>query len=385
MKGTSGRSASAALKLGLAALAAGFFVWVFGLQALPHLRIRRAADPAPDRAATAAPAAAAAPAVRDAAPPEYHVLEVREARVGTAGGSLALPAGQGALDVPPAALDHEQTLRATLLAGPAGELAVDLAPDGLALQRPAALTLAVPAGWTAPETEIAVFDPARAEWITEADQVAGAAAVTAHIAHFSLRRVRIRPGMNFPFDPRRARGTFFLESDPDQAFEQFAEGRWNPVNRRAPAYRELVKQGRLGRHDLIASGRLRAVAGPERDRQPVSDGLRAVMLDPRAPEARTGWVRLVRLDGQGRETTFSTVARVIAQTEDRPADPARAVLPMSRAAMEALGLAWGEDFGTDPTVPDRTWIRIRVAGGASPLPYVPLRVEPWQPDSGPRS
>ncbi len=316
-------------------------------------------------------------------PDGFTAVATERATLDGAGGALALPDDHGRLELPPNALRKRTTISAALMIDEAGHRAIELGPDGLSFDEPVTLALALPAGHLGAESEIAVYDPEKAAWVAEPDQRFDESthALVAKIAHFSLRRVRVRPGMNFPFDPQRARGTFFLESDPTNSFEKLVDGRWQTVNRKTPAYRELVKLGRLGRHDLIASGRLRAVVGPAGDGEALSDDLRAVLLPEGAPAARTGWVRLVRLDEKGRDTRFATIARVVSSPD--AADATASTVPLSRAAMEALGLAWGRDFGADSADPDQRWVRVRTGNGTQTLPYVPLRIEPW--DGEPRT
>ncbi len=388
---------------------------VVGPGLLPRLRVREPFPAASSSLVTLAPAGVASPApaasapVHDAGsdegvtgdaavsgtsatvrgaggdpdPERFDTVATERATLGTDGGALALPDDHGRLELPPGALAKRTTIGAALMIDDAGHRAIDLTPDGLTFKEPVTLALALPAGHLGAESEIAVYDPDSQAWVAEADQRYDAAthALVARIAHFSLRRIRVRPGMNFPFDPQRARGSFFLESDPTNSFEKLVDGRWQTVNRKTPAFRELVKLGRLGRHDLIASGRLRAVVGPSGDGEALSDDLRAVLLPPDAPAARTGWVRLVRLDEKGRETPFATIARVVSSSA--AADATASTIPLSRAAMEALGLAWGRDFGADPADPDQRWVRVRTGNGRETLPYVPLRVEPWSPREGP--
>jgi hypothetical protein len=308
----------------------------------------------------------------------------RRRLVDAAGGELAVPGNLGRLTVPSGAIEASTEVTVELLQDDSGgEPVIDLRPDGLRLARPARLELPLPAGVAADEAEIVVFDDTRGGWVPEEIQEVPAERdrIVASIAHFSLRRLRIRPGLAFPFDPRRARGAPLLVSDASNAFEALADGRWQRVQRKTTAYRDLLKAGRIGRHDLIASGRLRAVAGGD----VLADELRLVALPSGAEEARTGWVRVVRLDASGAPTSFATVARVVA-LEPAPAE-ASGIVRLSRATLEALGLAWNVDFGTAGATGDgdgdgpgeRSWIRVGTTAGTAPLAYLPLRIESWEP------
>lgn len=337
------------------------------------------------RPASAPPRPGAGVADRPAsepAPADYVAAAESSVRVHAAeGGSLVLPADEGALGLPAGALATDAEIRAVLLRR-AGDPApaVDLQPDGLQLSRPARLELPVPSGFGGDEVEIVVHEGRRG-WVPEGDQSfePETGRLVARIAHFSLRRVRIRPGMAFADNGHAVRGVFFLESDPANTYERFIDGRWKSVGRQTTAYRDLMKMGRLGRHDLIASGRLRAIAatgaaGPEgATAERLSDELRVVVLAADAREGASGWVRLVRLDDAGERTAFTTVARVLRDDAPSAAGGPR-IARLSRAALEALGFTWDADFGV-AAGGERTWVR----AGSSRLAYVPVALEPWEP------
>ncbi len=312
----------------------------------------------------------------------YHPVEAAGARAtARTATELALPGGAGRLVIPAGAVARDTTFTAVEHRGlPPDAVVVDLQPDGLRLQRPARLEMLAPPGYTLEELEIAAFDRKSARWVREPQQGPGDDGdhLRAHITHLSLRRVRIRPGMNFPYDPSRARGTFFLESDPGNFYEKLIGGRWQIVGRQTAAYRELVKMGRTRRTDLIASGRLRAVAGPAPGQAPLSDSLRQVQLPAGALEARTGWVRVTRLGTDGAKTGFTTIARVIPLSDDL-VERDGPVVRMSRAVVEALGLTWGVDFGVFGPDGERTTIHFPASGAASERRFIPVALEPWTP------
>lgn len=329
-----------------------------------------------------------ASAPRDPDPAELLPVDSATATIeARRGGRVPGPGGAAGLALPPGALPADARVEIARLADPeplAGATAVDLRPDGLALRVPARLELPLPAGFAPEQVEIATFDGRRNRW--EAEPVQGFDAfawrLTAQIAHFSFRRVRIRPGLNFPYDPRRSGATFALADDLDQSFEKLVGGRWVPVGRRSAEYRELLETGRAGRHALIAAGRLRAVAGPAHARVVVDDDRVTASLPAGVPEGRTGWVRVTALDGRGRPTPRAIVARVVGETPPALVQAGLAVR-LSRAAMEQLGLDYGVDFGIDREAPDQGWIRYTAAADGVAMFRVPVQLEPAEPPPRP--
>jgi hypothetical protein len=184
--------------------------------------------------------------------------------------------------------------------------------------------------------------------------------------------------MSFPRPERAGRATFYLESDAGNTFERYVQGRWRAVDRSSRDYRELMALGRVGRHDLIASGRLRAITAPRPRTEVFDNGRRTVAMPAGAPEARTGWVEIERLDAQGEPTGRRVVARV---NDIGPGPGPRAagvVLDMSRATTEALGLRWGEDFGLSEREPDLAWMSVENPDTGRSLRYVPVRVRAYE-------
>jgi hypothetical protein len=266
-------------------------------------------------------------------------------------------------------------------ADPTG-FAVDLKPDGLTFARAVRLEMPIPAGLTADDVEIVVYEPSEGSWVPEERQAPGSAAGTlvALIDHFSLRRLRIRPGLDYPGSSRRGRGTFFLTSSAGQTFERYVEGQWQTVRPASRHYRELMQLGRMGRHALILSGRLRAVSAARPHTEVLSDEELTVGVPAGSRAARTGWVRIRRLDAAGEPSGDEVIARV---NDFAPASGARragVVVVMSRAVVEALGLTWGVDFGLDEADAETTWIRVRDDGDEPPLPYIPVQVEACEPE-----
>jgi hypothetical protein len=260
------------------------------------------------------------------------------------------------------------------------EQAFDLQPDGLTLHRPVRFGVALPLGVQPEEVEIARYDPSSGRWRAEARQspTPDGRRVEAELRHFSLRRLRIRPGMSFPRPERAGRATFYLESDAGNTFERYVQGRWRAVGRSSRDYRELMALGRVGRHDLIASGRLRAITAPRPRTEVFDNGRRTVAMPAGAPEARTGWVQIERLDAHGEPTGRRVVARV---NDIGPGPGPRAagvVLDMSRATTEALGLRWGEDFGLSELDPDLAWMSVEDPATGRSLRYVPVRVRAYE-------
>lgn len=299
------------------------------------------------------------------------------------GGTVASRGGSVRLDIPPFALEEDSRVDLVRFAVPEeggpGLFAYDLRPDGLVLHRPARLTMAVPLGFAPEELEISVFDLATSRWRREPDQsvAEGDDALSARLSHFSLRRVRIRPGMEYPFDPHHGRATFYLESDAGNSYERYVEGRWQAVRRRTPSYRDLMRMGRVGRMDLITTGRLRAVTGARPTPVVFLDTRRTAALPPGAPEAVTGWVRIRRLDRAGRPTGQQVVAHVNDYGPGAGPRHAGVIADLSRASMEALGLRWGVDFGLAEGNPDLAWIKLRQDPGSPPLRYLPVAVEAY--------
>jgi hypothetical protein len=313
---------------------------------------------------------------------QKRVLPDQSARLATRGGGASLELPEGTVTRPTLVelvryrVDHPRSLDAR---------AYDLQPDGLSLHRPVRLSMALPLGVQPNEVEVARYDPRSGRWRAEARQAPApdGTAITADLRHFSLRRLRIRPGMDFPRPEGAGRATFFLESDAGNTFERYVEGRWRAVPERTRGYRELMASGRLGRHELIAGGRLRAVSAPRPEPRVLDDGVRTVALPEDAPQARTGWVEVERLDGSGRATGQRVVARV---TDVGPPPGQRAagvVVQLSRATAEALGLTWGEDFGVTDTRPNRAWIALTDPEHDDPLRYVPVRVRSCPPPEAP--
>lgn len=369
------------LQVALAAVfALGFAILAIWLQRADH---------GPDVVGRGRPAPSRVGDAEGADPTGWNLRAVDAAVVrasAAAGAVLRLPGGLGQLSIPDGAVARETTFTAVERRGlPPDLVVIDLQPDGLRLQRAARLELAAPLGYALGELEIAAFDPRSGRWLREPHQAPGADGLrlVAEITHLSLRRVRIRPGMNFPYDPARVRGTFFLESDPGNVFEKLVAGKWRIVGRHTAAFRDLVKAGRARRSDLIASGRLRAVARADAPGELLSDSLRQVLLPAGAAEARTGWVRVTRLGPKGEKTTFTAVARVIV-VDDAAIERDGPVIRMSRAVMEALGLTWGVDFGVAEAHSELTTINIARNQGAPALRFVPVALDSWAPAAASR-
>ncbi len=301
------------------------------------------------------------------------------------GGTLSAPGGGLRLELPPRALRQDTTLEIVRFAVAEGaavdHFAYDLQPDGLELARPARVHVDAPLGFAPDELELVVYDIPEGRWLPEPDQARSpdGSGVDALISHFSLRRIRVRPGMDFLTDEQKGRGTFYLESDAGNNFERLTDGRWVPVAQRSASYRDLMRLGRLGRMDLITSGRLRAITAARPLPTVFRDRRRTVAMPPGAPAARTGWVKLTRLDARGEPTGHEVIAR-LSDYGPGPAPRAAGVIAdLSRATMEALGLRWGEHFGVGGDNPDLAWIRVPVDGERPPLRYVPLAVEAYDP------
>jgi hypothetical protein len=367
-----------AIVIAAATIAIGFVV--LGPVVIDVLR-----DRVPEPAAPPSPP----PATETGAPSldDLEQIDSRAARLSPAeGGTVTAPGGAARLDVPPGALAAPTEIgivryRIHHPRDPAG-VGVDLVPDGLALARPARLEMPVPPGYDLDQVELVTFDPASGRWVPEADQVAGAdgRSLVARIDHFSLRRIRIRPGMDYPGDAAQGRATFYLESDAGNSFERYIEGRWRAVDRRTPAYRDLMRLGRLGRHDLILSGRLRAVTAARPRPEIFRDHRRTVAMPAGAPQARTGWVRIRRLDEDGAFSGEEVIARVNDYGPGAAPRAAGVILDLSRAAAEALGLRWGVDFGIGSENPDLAWMSLpRGEEEGPPLRYLPVHVEAYEP------
>lgn len=316
-------------------------------------------------------------------PLDQTVAEIDPAK----GGTLSATGGTARLSIPPGAVGAPT---AVVLARLQVEnspdplpLAFDLRPEGLRFVEPAHLEIPLPPGVDPGRVEIAVFDPGSRKWVPELIQQAGdeGRSVIAALAHFSLRRIRIRPGMDYALDPGRVRAGFFLTSDAEATFERYLDGRWQAVERRSPAARELLKIGRMGRHSLILSGRLRAVIGPSPANEPLIDSDRAVTLPEDHPLARTGWVKVRRLDEEGNPMAQSTPARVIGVTPVGMVASGVAVR-LSRGALEALGWRWEVDFGVSPALDDQGWLSARSGNGESRLAYFPVAIEASHPPGG---
>jgi hypothetical protein len=309
---------------------------------------------------------------------QKRVVPDQPARLATRGGGASLELPKGTVTRPTLVelvryqVDHPRSLDAR---------AYDLQPDGLSLHRPVRLSMALPLGVQPEEVEIARYDPRSGKWRAEAHQAPHLddSAVVAELRHFSLRRLRIRPGMDFPRPEGAGRATFFLETDADNTFERYVKGRWQTVSQRSRGYRELLALGRLGRHDLIASGRLRAVTAPRPEARVLDDGAKTVAMPQDAPEARTGWVRVERLDVEGEPTGHRVVARVTDVGPPPAQQAAGVVVQLSRAAAEALGLRWGQDFGVSEARPSLAWLALDDPDRDVPLRYVPVRVRSCPP------
>ncbi len=372
----------------LAAIIVFLAVVLLGPQVIDLVR-SRLRGPASSRRARAAPGARAAaspgPTFDDMEPLDRVAVTVRAAE----GATVVAPGGFARLEIPPDALRRDRQVVAVRWlvdhpADPTG-FALDLQPDGLTFRRPVRLEMALPPGIEPSQAEIVAWDPARRAWVPELDQAPSAdgTRLVARLSHFSLRRIRIHPGMNYPYDPDRGRATFYLETDAGNTFERLVEGRWKAVRRRTSAYRELMKMGRLGRHDLILSGRLRAITGPRPRPEVFEDERRTVAMPPGVPEARTGWVEIERLDGNGKPTGTRVIARVNDYGPGPAPRRAGVIVDMTRATMEALGFTWGRDFGLARGNPDLAWIRIPDGRGGT-THHVPVRVRAFEPRT-PRS
>ncbi len=301
------------------------------------------------------------------------------------GGVIEAPGGIGRVSIPPGALAADTEVGIVRFAvhdeRDLSGTAIDLLPDGLSLNSPVELSMPLPPGIDPEWAEIAVYDPIDESWSAEIDQGPDpeSGRLIARLSHFSLRRVRIRPGMNYPYDPTRGRATFYLESDAGNNFERYFEGRWEPVARRSETYRELMKMGRVRRHDLISAGRLRAVTGGRPRPEIFEDRRRSAAMPSGVPEARSGWVRVTRLDAEGNTTGEQVVVRVNDYGPGAAPRRAGVVIDLSRSAMEALGLTWGEDFGLGSDNPDLAWVRINDQSTGRPLRHLPVRVEAYDP------
>ncbi len=308
------------------------------------------------------------------------VDQKRQVVSATAATVLEAPGGIGTLEVPVGAVESNTEVQISrYIVDHPNDLtgfAVDLIPDGLQLRHPATLTMLVPPGCDSGQLEIAVYDIARRTWVGEPSQctTSDGRALVAQISHFSLRRIRVRPGMRFPSQLPEPRASVKLETDPGSFFERYFEGRWQATPRTSASYRELVAMGRGGRLDLIRSGRLRAIAAPRTGAAAWSDGEVLASLPGGSPLAQTGWVRIDRLDAAGQPTGQSVLAEVRGNGPNRQAQQAGVEIELSRTALERLGFQTGVDFGVDPQQPERTFMLIPGAPGLKPLNYLPVRL-----------
>jgi hypothetical protein len=303
----------------------------------------------------------------------------------TAGATIVAPGRIARLEIPAGALETDSAIQVARLAVDhpldLTGFAIDLLPDGLQLLQPARLSMTLPAGVDAAQIEIAVFDPQRGGWFAEQQQQLdrSGTSVSAQISHFSLRRLRVRPGMRFPSQLPIASASVRLESDADAFFERYVAGRWELVPRGSSSYRELVSIGRRGRMDLIKSGRLRSIAGASRElgRWSDRDLLASVPID--SPLRRTGWVKLERLNGKGEPSGSAVIAEVVGLGPNRSQQRAGIGIVLSRASVEALGLSYSREFGVEHPDDDISYLRVPSAPGLPPKSRLPIRVTPAQP------
>ncbi|UCF66384.1 MAG: hypothetical protein JSV80_11365 [Acidobacteriota bacterium] len=368
-----------ALAIGLSAAIVALSFVTFGRWLLP--RPRRSAPPAVSVTTSAKPADPDAPAVDDFEPLDRVTAFVRAEQ----GARIDAPGGIGRLDIPPGALRHDTTVSIVRYATSHEEAitpyATDLLPDGLRLRRPVRFELELPLGLDPEQAEIAVYEPGSQSWRAEYDQQPAddGHSLAAELHHFSLRRIRIRPGLNFPYDASRGRATFYLESDAGNTYERYIESRWNAVPRRSGSYRDLMRIHRVGRHELILSGRLRAVTAARPRPEVFRDHRRTVAMPPGVPQARTGWVRIRRLNRAGDPTGHEVIARVNDYGPGPAPRRAGVIVDMSRATAEALGLVWGRDFGLSERDRNVAWMKVGPRPDARPLRYMPVRVEAYEP------
>ncbi len=368
----------------IATLVIGAGIVLFGDQVLlPALKSapRGGAAPPQATASRARPQAEEGPALEDLQEVDRVSMRIGADR----GGRIAAPGGAATIEIPPQALAGDTDVSLVRMVAPARgggvHFAYDLRPDGLRLRRPAKLELVLPIGVDPGEAEIVTYDVPTSSWQPESDQDAasGGEFLTARLSHFSLRRVRIRPGMSFLAEANEGRATFYLEADAGNSFERYLEGRWQAVLPGSLRYRDLMRLGRLGRHNLIATGRLRAITGARPVPTVFRDERRTVAMPRGAPQARTGWVEIQRLDDEARPTGHRVVARVNDYGPGPRPRQAGVIIDLSRATMEALGLDWGHDFGLSSENPDLAFMRVPSTAASSSLHYLPVRVTAYDP------
>lgn len=302
---------------------------------------------------------------------------------------LGAPGGLGRLELSADALEIDRDIsivRYEVADHPdATGYALDLLPDGLQLQSPARLVLPLPQGVLAEQAEIVVLDTETGAWIPEPDQGVGedGRTLVAGLTHFSLRRIRVRPGLAYPFQAGRGRATLRLESDHQNTFQRYVDGRWKKVARESTSYRELMRAGRRGRLALILTGRLRALATGLRRAEVMRDHQRIVSLPASSPHAHTGWVMLHRIDASGHRSGQSVIARVAGPPVPDDLVRAGVVAQLSRATLEALGLEWGREMGLDPSGGELAWLRVPGGGEEEEmLAHLPVELEAYE---GPRA
>lgn len=302
----------------------------------------------------------------------YRLEPGRAAALRAPGGIAALAIGRDALRAP---VEVELVRHASDASDPLGH-AVDLRPDGLSFHEPARLALRIPPGFEPRDVQIVVWDRAAREWRPESRQAPSAEGreLVAQIEHFSLRRLRIRPGMAYPRSADRGRATVAFAADPGRGLERYVAGRWEALERSSERYRELMRSGRMRRHALIASGRLRAVASSPRGRVALNDREPTAALDAEHPAAQTGFVLVRRLDARGGAEGEGVIARVVTPGPGRTARRAGIVVALSPAALEALGLVRGVDFGLAGADDDVPWIEVVDERGQR-RHHVPVTVE----------
>ncbi len=307
-------------------------------------------------------------------------------RVTREGGQIALPDKAFSVTIPPEALEKEENLTLSCMSaldeyGNHLDTIYKCEPEGLEFKKPVEMNFSLPFDVDPEIIEVVYLDTNTQKWIREEIQqiYSDSQKIVSKSTRFSSRRIRVIPGKEKRGLNNCGRATFYLESDAGNNYEELVNGQWRYIRRRSRRYREVMRMHRSGRQELIKAGLLRSITGARPRIAVFRNDTSSAAMPPNSPEAKTGWVRIIRLDHHSQPTGQEVIARVNDYGPGLQARKCGVIIDLSFAAIEKLGLTWGEDFGVTGYKNNIAFLKVKNEKGKISR-YLRVKVEAVTPD-----
>ena len=303
------------------------------------------------------------------------------------GGKLALKDNSLSMAIPPGALDKDKNLSITRVSvlnqqGNTSDYVYKCEPEGLKFKKSIEMNFAIPYKYDPQIIEVVYLDSNSQSWISDVRQniFPDQERIISRPKQFARRRIRVKPGKEIEGNTNCGRATFYLESDAGNNYEELIGTRWRYIRRRTKRYRELMRSHRLGRQELLEAGLLHAITGARPEVEIFQNESFSVAMPSDSLEARTGWVRIIRLDHMGQPTGHEVIARVNDYGPGLQARRCGVIIDMTKAVAEGLGLIWGKDFGVTGYMNNIGYLLVKDGPNGKTSRYLRVRVEAISPD-----